>query len=113
QITYARKANFMGASWRLVDVSFTYFGGENVRTDTMLQTRWQSSLTPDKLGVVTIKPEALSIRGLQDYVNYLHANSQDTNRYELALWRKILQPLSIAVMLLMALSFIFGPLRSV
>ncbi len=31
----------------------------------------------------------------------------------MALWRKILQPVSITVMLLMALSFIFGPLRSV
>lgn len=113
QITNARKATFLGASWRLVDVSYTYFSQSQIRTDKVPQTRWQSSLTPDKLGVVTVTPEALSIRGLQDYVTYLHANSQDANRYELALWRKILQPLSIAVMLLMALSFIFGPLRSV
>ena len=35
------------------------------------------------------------------------------SRYELAFWRKVTQPISIAVMMLMALSFIFGPLRSV
>ena len=29
------------------------------------------------------------------------------------MWSKIFQPLSVAVMMLMALSFIFGPLRSV
>ncbi|MDG4870007.1 LptF/LptG family permease, partial [Guyparkeria sp. 1SP6A2] len=37
----------------------------------------------------------------------------DASRYELALWRKLTQPFSIGVMMLMALSFIFGPLRSV
>ena len=31
----------------------------------------------------------------------------------MAFWRKVLQPVSIAVMMLLALSFVFGPLRSV
>ncbi|MDF5068552.1 LptF/LptG family permease, partial [Vibrio parahaemolyticus] len=43
----------------------------------------------------------------------LKASEQDASRYELAFWRKLTQPLSIAVMMLMALSFVFGPLRSV
>ncbi len=30
-----------------------------------------------------------------------------------SIWSKIFQPMSVAVMMLMALSFIFGPLRSV
>ena len=74
---------------------------------------WDSTLTPDKLGVVTVKPESLSLRGLSDYLDYLDANKQDPSRYLLAFWRKIAQPVTLAVMLLVALSFIFGPLRSV
>lgn len=112
-ITTAQRARFIGQSWRLQDVHDIWFDESEIRQQHQLQSRWQSSLTPDKLGVVTVKPEALSIRGLNDYVNYLENNSQDPSRYKLALWRKILQPLSIGVMLLMALSFIFGPLRSV
>jgi len=65
------------------------------------------------LGVVTVKPESLSIRGLLNYLDYLSANNQDQSRYLLAFWRKIMQPISVGVMLLVALSFIFGPLRSV
>ena len=38
----------------------------------------------DKLSVVSIKPEALSIRGLVGYLDYLKTNSQDPSRYELA-----------------------------
>ena len=51
-----------------------------------------SSLTPEKLGVVTVKPESLSIRGLTDYLDYLKANEQDPSRYLLAFWRKLIQP---------------------
>lgn len=59
------------------------------------------------------KPESLSFTGLWSYLDYLKQNDQDTSTYELALWRKLMQPISIAVMLLVALSFIFGPLRTV
>lgn len=74
---------------------------------------WKTSLTPDKLGVVALDPDALSISGLVNYVNYLKASGQDAGRYQLNMWSKLFQPLSVAVMMLMALSFIFGPLRSV
>lgn len=74
---------------------------------------WRTNLTPDKLGVVAIKPEALSISGLYQYTKYLQQSGQDDSRYQLNFWSKIFTPLSVAVMMLMALSFIFGPLRSV
>ena len=35
------------------------------------------------------------------------------SRFELTFWRKIFQPVSVGVMMLLALSFIFGSLRSV
>ncbi len=113
QITYAKEALFNGDYWLLNNPSFTYFSSDQISSEVQSQGLWRSSLTPDKLSVVTVKPDALSIQGLLDYINYLENNSQDPSQYELALWRKILQPLTIAAMLLMALSFIFGPLRSV
>ncbi|MCF6435358.1 MULTISPECIES: LPS export ABC transporter permease LptG [Pseudoalteromonas] len=74
---------------------------------------YNSQLTAEKLDVVSIDPESLSFRGIWSYLSYLEQNDQDTSSYDLALWRKVMQPLTIAVMLLVALSFIFGPLRSV
>jgi lipopolysaccharide export system permease protein len=74
---------------------------------------WKTNLTPDKLGVVALDPDALSIRGLHNYAKYLQQSGQESGRYLLNMWSKIFQPLSVAVMMLMALSFIFGPLRSV
>ncbi|MDU4288662.1 LPS export ABC transporter permease LptG [Mixta calida] len=78
-----------------------------------LNGEWKTTLTPDKLGVVALDPDALSIRGLYNYAKYLTQSGQEAGRYRLNMWGKIFQPLSVAVMMLMALSFIFGPLRSV
>ena len=110
-VTYAQTAVYSNESWRLSQVVETRLTQQKVIEKRLDSTVWQSSLTPDKLGVVTIKPESLSISGLIDYLTYLKSNEQSAQRYELALWRKVLSPVTVAVMLLVALSFIFGPLR--
>jgi lipopolysaccharide export system permease protein len=109
----AESAQYQNNEWLLSDVVNTKVSKEEITTTASDSQIWQSSLTPKKLGVVTVTPESLSIRGLIDYLDYLQANAQDPSRYELAFWRKIMQPITLAVMLLVALSFIFGPLRSV
>lgn len=112
QISVAREAFFDNDAWRLERVRHTRIN-DRITTSVRYESRWISTLTPDKLGVVTVKPEALSISGLNEYIQYLDNNGQDASRYDLAFWRKVLQPVSVGVMLLMALSFVFGPLRSV
>lgn len=109
----ADSATYQGDVWLLSRVVNTQLSQQTVTTTNLAQQVWKSSLTPEKLGVVTVTPESLSVRGLLDYLDYLEANEQDPTRYQLAFWRKLMQPVTVAVMLLVALSFIFGPLRSV
>lgn len=111
-VVQGRSAIYASDQWRLTQVTLTEHGPEQINKTNLATWVWDSSLTPDKLGVVTVKPESLSIRGLTDYLDYLESNRQAAERYELALWRKVLAPVTVAVMLLVALSFIFGPLRS-
>lgn len=113
QVISAEQAVFKQENWSLSDVKQVVFTPQRIQNNQMKTYAWDSSITPDKLGIVAVKPEALSIGGLNEYIGYLRNNGQDSARYELALWRKILQPVSVAVMLLLAMSFIFGPLRSV
>jgi lipopolysaccharide export system permease protein len=109
----AEQAIYKNDHWLLFNVDEFVLKDDEIITQQYQTKMWNSSLTPNKLGVVTVKPESLSLRGLIDYLDYLEANQQDPSRYQLAFWRKIMQPLTVAVMLLVALSFIFGPLRSV
>ncbi|MFC3123265.1 LPS export ABC transporter permease LptG [Agaribacter flavus] len=113
KILSASQASYTGSNWNLSEVVILTFTNSKIHQEHLNAYTWDSTLTPDRLGIDAVKPEALSIQGLLEYVDYLENNQQDASRYELALWRKITQPFSVIVMLLLAMSFIFGPLRSV
>ena len=115
-VRYAASAEFDDDAklWRLSQVDESDLrDGKQISGNQTISGEWKTTLTPDKLGVVALDPDALSISGLHNYVKYLKASGQDSGRYQLNMWSKVFQPLSVAVMMLMALSFIFGPLRSV
>lgn len=113
KVKSVEQAVFDQSKWLIYGVQTVQFSESRISTSYNDSEIWDSSITPDKLGIVAIKPEALSIAGLHEYVAYLQNNGQESARYELAYWRKILQPFTVVVMLLTAMSFIFGPLRSV
>lgn len=109
----AKSGHFSKTQWQLEDVTVQGWLEGNIKTQHYDSLPWPTSLTPDKLGIVSVKPERMALSNLMDYIQYLESNDQNASRYELALWRKVFQPFNVAVMLLLALSFIFGPLRSV
>lgn len=109
----AESGEFSKDQWLLTNVTVNSWRGREISTEHLEQMPWPTELAPDKLGIVSIKPEKMAFSELWDYLNYLKNNEQDSSRYQLALWRKVFQPFSVAVLLLVALSYIFGPLRSV
>jgi lipopolysaccharide export system permease protein len=111
--SFARQATFNTDFWELKDVATTFFregATEVVNTPT---ERWDVSLSPQLLSTVVMPPESLSITGLWSYTHYLADQGLSNGRYWLAFWTKVLQPLVTVALVLMAISFIFGPLRSV
>lgn len=113
-VKFAASATFEDGLWKLSQVEESDLtDGKQISGTQTLTGEWKTNLTPDKLGVVALDPDALSVSGLYNYVKYLKQSGQEANRYNLRMWSKIFSPLSVAVMMLMALSFIFGPLRSV
>lgn len=113
RMLHAESARWVDHRWDLDNVRETLLAADRTRTRWEPTLQISSELTPEKLGVVTVNPESLSLRGLSQYLDYLKANKQDGARYQLAFWRKLMSPVNLAVMLLLACSFIFGPMRSV
>ena len=74
---------------------------------------WRVELTPQLVGTLITEPDALSISGLWQYARFLGGQGLDNGPYWLAFWGKVLQPLITASLVILAISFIFGPLRSV
>ncbi|AIS14797.1 permease [Pseudomonas chlororaphis subsp. aurantiaca] len=111
--SFARQARFEENYWQLSDVTTTYFREGHTEVINTPQERWDVALSPQLLSTVVMAPESLSISGLWGYIHYLADQGLNNGRYWLAFWVKVLQPLVTAALVLMAISFIFGPLRSV
>lgn len=67
----------------------------------------RSDLTPQILTVLLVSPERMSIFNLFRYIQHLKENQQDTQRYDIALWRKLLYPFAVFVMLVLSLPFAY------
>ena len=73
---------------------------------------WHSSLTPEILGILMVQPERQSGYGLFRYIRHLAENHQRTDRYEVALWKKLVYPLVCLVMMTLALPFAYLHVRA-
>ncbi len=64
------------------------------------------------LGSSLVKPLSLSGRGLLLYIDYLKRNNLDASQYESEIWNRASRTLTVLVMPILALAFVFGSLRS-
>jgi lipopolysaccharide export system permease protein len=77
-----------------------------------IEQRLQSEVNPDILAVLLISPERMSILNLNRFINHLEDNQQNSQSYQLALWKKVVYPFTILVMLCLALPFGYLHARS-
>ncbi|MEG2264297.1 MAG: LPS export ABC transporter permease LptG, partial [Acinetobacter sp.] len=69
------------------------------------------ALQPKYVHMVTIDPEDLSPSQLVSFMSYMHEYSQVPKTYQLAFWQKLGSPFALIALVVIACSFIFGPLR--
>ena len=105
-ITNAKRASFIDSGvWLLEDVRETLFSKGNINVDVQPQQEWHSTLTPAILSVLLVVPEQMSAYDLYLYTSHLKENHQKSSRYEIAMWDKLVNPLALLVMMLLALPF--------
>jgi lipopolysaccharide export system permease protein len=113
QVVYAQRALYQRSYWQMENIVITHFEDDNVWQKKQATGRWDTELTPEKLSVVIVSPRDMSISGLYRYANYLDEQGLNSDTYMLSFWRKVTQPLSTFALVILGISFIFGPLRSV
>ncbi|MCP1726194.1 lipopolysaccharide export system permease protein [Natronospira proteinivora] len=109
---HARQARFEDGQWQLESVSETRLGLEEVRADQQDQEDWETGIGPALLTLVSVSPDMLSARGLWQYIQYLESSNLDADQYRVAFWFKLVIPAALPVMVLLAMPFLFGSLRS-
>ncbi len=132
-ITLAKTGTFKGNNnWQLQDVTENLFtnpallkpGSEanlanNFAQDTsLIETRHSASkdllseVTPKILSVAGSDPERMSANELAVYTRHLQENKQETERFKIAFWKKLFDPLAIFVLMALALPFGYLHTRS-
>lgn len=112
-LVFAREGRFDGNEWIIEDVTQTVIGLDDRATPQKLPSAfWNTEVTPQILNAFLIQPEQLSIWQLKDYIQHLSENNQKTDGYRLAFWNKLVLPLSTAVMVILAIPFVFANLRT-
>ena len=129
----AKRATFQGKSvWRLEDVTENrfsnpallavgatasaqnHFAQETSQVDTIkVATRdLVSEITPKILSVSRRDPERMSANELAVYTRHLQENKQESNRFKVAFWKKLIDPLAIFVLMALGLPFAYLHARS-
>ncbi|MDD4929709.1 MAG: LPS export ABC transporter permease LptG [Gallionella sp.] len=105
-IISARRASYARpGSWLLADVLQTRFDKSGVTTQILQTQEWQSALTPGILSVMLVVPEQMSAYDLYKYTEHLKENKQQSARYAIAMWNKLIYPFALLVMMVLALPF--------
>lgn len=92
-------------TWHLHYVLRTELLADHTRARYTSKLDWPVAINQQLLSVLLVEPEQMSIGALHTYVQHLKENHQQTARYELAGWRKLVYPVACLVMALVALAF--------
>lgn len=117
QTLRAESARYVGFNrihqWELKAVEQTVFLSEGRVTIRKIDRMVMDSLlSPEMLGALVTNPDRMSSLDLFRYVQYLKQNKQQSERYEIALWKRLIYPFAIWVMMFLALPVAFLQARS-
>lgn len=98
--------------WLLTGVLRKQFDTPQIQTERLASLAWKSFLHPQQVQLLILPPENMPPVELYQYVRDLKRQHQQAARYEQELWAKISIPLTTAAMILIAIPFVFGPLRT-
>lgn len=80
---------------------------QGIRHENLPQYQWPSNLSAEMVKTAMVSPGSMATFDLYRYTEHLKANQQNPAKYEIALWRKVLYPLSCLVMVMLALPFAY------
>jgi lipopolysaccharide export system permease protein len=89
--------------WQLKNIQQTYFSDNSISAQEYPKEDWRVDLSPE--------PDRQSISGLFKFARFFEAEGLESDVYFLAFWKKLLQPIASLVLVILAISSVFGPLR--
>jgi len=113
-ITKIDEAIFLGRGfWGLNDILKSEISTKQIFSSQLVSSEWKTSIKPDLLNVAVVKSDNMSLYDLYTYIDFLKLNNQKSQTFELAFWSRLINPLVVFVMLMVAIPFVIGIKRGV
>ncbi len=109
---HARSAVNEGGRWVLEHLRISTLDADGVHSREVASMPWDTHLDARVLEQSIVHPQYLSMRDLYSNMRYMRANHQNPGTYAVAFWSHALYPLNVLVLVLCAMPFAFGALRS-
>jgi lipopolysaccharide export system permease protein len=113
EATVAERAVWRDGAWVLEQAATTRFDGQRTEVEHHEMQGWETRLTPEQLNRLLRPINSQAPSELWAYARYLQDQGLQATQPLLYFWQKMLMPLTMASLVLVAASFVFGPLRSV
>ena len=113
EVSFVDSAIFQGDYWFEQDGVVTRFYNDRIEKTDFTSRRWHTDVNPELLNVLVLSPDNLPLKRLYNYSSYLDKQNLESSDYWLAFWQKTLQPFATFSLVVIAISFILGPLRQV
>lgn len=98
--------------WVLANYEETAFSEDGVTVRSERDARATYNLSPDLLDLSVVRQDLLDTPSLRRYIDYLRNNDLDATAYLIAYWTRVASIVSVVLMTVLALPFVFGGLRS-
>ena len=98
--------------WRLDNYRESRFEEEKVVARATAAAQVRTRLSAEFLGLAVLDPDSLPGLGLLSYIRHLKENGLDSRAYETAFWARIARTVAVAIIVVLAVPFAFGPMRS-
>lgn len=109
QISQIDHGEFLGnEQWQLTNIRQSIIKPDHIDSDTKPNMQWRSTIDSDLLKVAVVNSDNLSLYDLYLYIDFLKANNQKSQIYEVAFWGRLVNPLVTFVMLMVSVPFVIG-----
>lgn len=99
--------------WILQDEVKTTFANNKITSQLLSSGTWDLKLNPNLLNVGLIEPSEMSLHTLRVYTEHLSQNGLQSSEFQWEFWKRVFQPITTLIIILLAIPFVFGSSRSV
>lgn len=102
-----KEGHWVASAWKQTNLRLTETIVEQAQ-----DIQWDIKLDPRLLHISQHEPEEMTFLELHQFLVTQKLSQQNIRNFELGYWQRLILPFTTLVMMLLAIPFVFGPLRS-